>query len=52
MLGDADAALPLIEHVLSGKAGMSVRYLQEAGWDRIRGDPRFQALVTKYGGSS
>jgi serine/threonine-protein kinase len=52
MLGDADAALPLIEHVLSAKTGISVQALRDPVWDRIRGDPRFQTLLTKYGVSS
>ena len=52
MLGDADDALPLIEHLLSGQAGISVHSLETPDWDGIRSDPRFQALITKYGGKN
>lgn len=49
MMGDADAALPLIEHSLSAKVGMTVHRLRlDAFWDPIRNDPRFRALIEKY----
>jgi TolB-like protein/Tfp pilus assembly protein PilF len=52
MFGDADDAVPLIEHLLTGKVGISVHRLEEPDWDGIRGDPRFQALIKKYGGKT
>lgn len=51
-LGDAERALPIIEHLLSQKVGIPVRKLDAPDWDRIREDPRFQALIKKYGGKS
>jgi len=50
MTGDADAALPLIEHSLSGRVGITVPRLRlEPFWDPIRNDSRFEELLTKYG---
>jgi TolB-like protein len=47
MIGDADHALPLIEHLLQSKITLlSARILQlDPAWDPIRSDPRFQKLV-------
>lgn len=49
MLGDADDAMPLLEHLLRGQVGISVHRLETPDWDGIRDDPRFQALLRKYG---
>jgi len=49
MLGDANFALPLLEHSLSGRAGITVPRLRlDPVWDRIRNDSRFEALLQKY----
>lgn len=53
ILGDADSALPILEHSLSSRVGVTVHRLRlDPVWDPIRNDARFQALVAKYGGSS
>jgi TolB-like protein/Tfp pilus assembly protein PilF len=46
MLADADSALPLLEHVLSGRAGISATDLREPAFNKIRNDPRFQKLAS------
>ena len=48
-LGDAEATVATLEEVLSQKcAGKTVNTLRFAEWDRVRDDPRFQALLKKY----
>jgi TolB-like protein/Tfp pilus assembly protein PilF len=48
MLGDADSAIPLIEHLLSTPSGLTTSWLKlDPVWDPIRGDPRFTALCQK-----
>jgi serine/threonine-protein kinase len=50
MLGDADAAIPLLEHSLSSKVGIPVQRLRlDPIWDPLRNDRRFAALLEKYG---
>jgi TolB-like protein/predicted Zn-dependent protease len=50
MLGDADAAIPLLEHSLSSKVGIPVQRLRlDPIWDPLRKDRRFAALLEKYG---
>ncbi len=47
-LGDADMAIPLIEHVLSVRYRRSLTpavLRLDPGWDKIRNDPRFQQLA-------
>jgi len=47
--GDTDDALVEIERALSHPSGLSVWELQHSvAYAPIRGDPRFQALLTKY----
>ncbi|HEY2614237.1 MAG TPA: tetratricopeptide repeat protein [Chthoniobacterales bacterium] len=51
--GESDLALQLIEHSLTTPAGITVPILKlDPVWDPIRNDPRFQLLLTKYGGSA
>ena len=49
MLGDADNALPILEHSSSAKVGINRVRLLEPIWDPIRSDQRFQQLVAKFG---
>jgi hypothetical protein len=50
MLQRADDVLPLLTRLLETPAGItppSLRY--DPAWDFLRGNPRFEALLTKYG---
>jgi TolB-like protein/Flp pilus assembly protein TadD len=48
--GEKDKALQLLEHLLATPAGISVALLKlDPVWDPLRNDPRFQALIDKYG---
>ncbi|MBI3983185.1 MAG: protein kinase [Gemmatimonadetes bacterium] len=49
--GEAETAAEEIELLLAGPSNLSVHTLRlDPLWDPIRNHPRFQALLTKYGG--
>jgi hypothetical protein len=53
ILGDYDAALELIEGLLSTDAGhvMSVPLLElDPRWDPLHGHPRYTEIIEEYGG--
>jgi TolB-like protein/Tfp pilus assembly protein PilF len=48
--GETDQAVQLVEHSLTTPAGISVPLLKlDPVWDPLRKNPRFQALIDKYG---
>jgi TolB-like protein/Flp pilus assembly protein TadD len=53
ILGDNDRALELLDGLLSRPSDLTVATLKlNPVWDPLRNDPRFQALLNKYGGKS
>jgi adenylate cyclase len=49
-VGESHVAIDLIEQLLERPSFMTVPRLQmEPTWDSLRGDPRFQALLQRYG---
>ena len=50
MLGDQDAAIGELDLMLSKPAEISTQTLRlDPRWDPLRSNPRFQALLKKYG---
>ena len=50
ILGDHDHAIDLLEGLLNRPSDVSVYSLKlSPAWDSLRKDPRFQALIDKYG---
>jgi TolB-like protein/Flp pilus assembly protein TadD len=49
-VGDSDQAFRLLDHLLQTPNGLTVEILKlDPVWDPLRRDPRFQALIEKYG---
>jgi TolB-like protein/Tfp pilus assembly protein PilF len=50
ILGDNDRAIELLDGLLNRPSDLTVANLKlNPAWDPLRNDPRFQALLTKYG---
>src|SRR5262245_1901264 len=50
ILGDNDRAIETLDGLLSRPSGVTAQGLKvNPIWDPLRGDPRFQALIEKYG---
>jgi serine/threonine-protein kinase len=50
ILGDNDRAIEILEGLLSRPTAITTQILKiNPIWDPLRGDPRFQALIDKYG---
>jgi TolB-like protein/Flp pilus assembly protein TadD len=48
--GEFDEAFRLLDHLLAVPSNLTVPMLKlDPGWDPLRQDPRFQALIDKYG---
>jgi tetratricopeptide (TPR) repeat protein len=50
MCGDFDTALALLDRSLQTPSGVTIQELRlDPVWDALRGDPRFQQMLTKFG---
>jgi TolB-like protein/Tfp pilus assembly protein PilF len=50
ILGDNDRAIEILDRLLSRPSGVTAQFLKlNPVWDPLRNDPRFQALIEKYG---
>jgi tetratricopeptide (TPR) repeat protein len=53
MCGDFDTALALLDRSLQTPSGITIQELRlDPVWDALRGDPRFQQVLTKFGSKS
>jgi TolB-like protein/Tfp pilus assembly protein PilF len=53
ILGDNDRAIEILDGLLSRPSAVTVQGLKvNPIWDPLRSDPRFQALLSKYGGKA
>jgi len=53
ILGDNDRAIEILDGLLNRPSAMTVQVLKvNPIWDPLRRDPRFQALLQKYGGKA
>jgi len=53
ILGENDRAIEILDGLLSRPSGVTVQGLKvNPIWDPLRNDPRFQALLDKYGGKA
>ena len=53
ILGDNDRAIEILDGLLNRPSAMTVQVLKvNPIWDPLRSDPRFQALLQKYGGKA
>jgi len=53
ILGDNDRAIEILDGLLSRPSAVTTQTLKiNPIWDPLRGDPRFEALMQKYGAKS
>ena len=53
ILGDKERAIEILDGLLSRPSSITLQVLNlNPIWDPLRSDPRFQALLTKYGGKA
>ncbi len=49
LVGDRDSALQQLDYLLANPSWISVPWLElDPRWNRLRGDPRFEALLERY----
>jgi TolB-like protein/Tfp pilus assembly protein PilF len=53
ILGDSDRVIEVLDGLLTRPSGVTAQGMKvNPIWDPVRGDPRFQALIEKYGGKA